>query len=62
MIGSGNRASGNRVIEDKTLSTDLARTVCRFPPASYKITGSLQRADACCMNASFNRTPVIEQQ
>jgi hypothetical protein len=59
--------SGNRVIENKSLSTDLVRAVCRFPQSSYKITGSLQRADACCMNAAFtrtpvNRTPVIETQ
>jgi hypothetical protein len=46
---SGNRSSKNRVIgisgrrKKKSFSTDPARAVCRFPLASYKITGSLQR-------------------
>lgn len=44
--------------EKISFSTDLARAVCRFPPASYKITGSSERAEVRCMNASFSRTPI----
>jgi hypothetical protein len=58
MIGSGNRVIGKSGHRKESFSTDLARAVCRFPQSSYKITSSLQRADACCMNAAFTRTPV----